>query len=74
MGIVASRHCRTSVVTASVEASNFHKIRKGYVITIFGRMNFRSNNTSIETHVLLDTEPVVEKRYRLASAFFTKCP
>ncbi|KAK1335227.1 hypothetical protein QTO34_004811 [Cnephaeus nilssonii] len=47
------------------------------VLAIFGRMNFRSNDKSVETYVLLDTEPVVdnlEKRYLLASAFFPKCP
>ena len=29
-GIVAARHCKTNIVTASVDAINFHdKIRKG---------------------------------------------
>uniref|UniRef100_A0A8I3WN50 HotDog ACOT-type domain-containing protein n=1 Tax=Callithrix jacchus TaxID=9483 RepID=A0A8I3WN50_CALJA len=40
-GIVAARHCKTNIVTASVDAINFHdKIRKGFVITISGQMTF----------------------------------
>ncbi|XP_077007599.1 cytosolic acyl coenzyme A thioester hydrolase isoform X2 [Tamandua tetradactyla] len=73
-GIVAARHCKTNIVTASVDAINFHdKIRKGYVITISGRMTFTSNK-SMEIEVLVDADPVVDslqKRYRAASAFFT---
>ncbi|XP_029395493.1 cytosolic acyl coenzyme A thioester hydrolase isoform X3 [Mus pahari] len=73
-GIVAARHCKTNIVTASVDAINFHdKIRKGCVITISGRMTFTSNK-SMEIEVLVDADPVVdnsEKRYRAASAFFT---
>ncbi|KAL2773440.1 cytosolic acyl coenzyme A thioester hydrolase isoform hBACHb [Daubentonia madagascariensis] len=73
-GIVAARHCKTNIVTASVDAINFHdKIRKGCVITISGRMTFTSNK-SMEIEVLVDADPVVDnsqKRYRAASAFFT---
>ncbi|XP_062962033.1 cytosolic acyl coenzyme A thioester hydrolase isoform X1 [Cynocephalus volans] len=73
-GIVAARHCKTNIVTASVDAINFHdKIRRGCVITISGRMTFTSNK-SMEIEVLVDADPVVdntEKRYRAASAFFT---
>ncbi|XP_006766823.1 PREDICTED: cytosolic acyl coenzyme A thioester hydrolase isoform X1 [Myotis davidii] len=73
-GIVAARHCKTNIVTASVDAINFHdKIRKGYVITISGRMTFTSNK-SMEIEVLVDADPVVDNtqpRYRAASAFFT---
>ncbi|XP_055980939.1 LOW QUALITY PROTEIN: cytosolic acyl coenzyme A thioester hydrolase [Sorex fumeus] len=73
-GIVAARHCKTNIVTASVDAINFHdKIRKGCVITISGRMTFTSNK-SMEIEVLVDADPVVndsQKRYRAASAFFT---
>lgn len=33
-GIVAARHCKTNIVTASVDAINFHdKIRKGKAAT-----------------------------------------
>ncbi|XP_028016724.1 cytosolic acyl coenzyme A thioester hydrolase isoform X2 [Eptesicus fuscus] len=73
-GIVAARHCKTNIVTASVDAINFHdKIRKGCVITISGRMTFTSNK-SMEIEVLVDADPVVDntqRRYRAASAFFT---
>ncbi|XP_053431907.1 cytosolic acyl coenzyme A thioester hydrolase isoform X3 [Nycticebus coucang] len=80
-GIVAARHCKTNIVTASVDAINFHdKIRKELswhppccVITISGRMTFTSNK-SMEIEVLVDADPVVDnsqKRYRAASAFFT---
>uniref|UniRef100_A0A2K6V0X2 palmitoyl-CoA hydrolase n=1 Tax=Saimiri boliviensis boliviensis TaxID=39432 RepID=A0A2K6V0X2_SAIBB len=59
-GIVAARHCKTNIVTASVDAINFHdKIRKG---------------VSMEIKVLVDADPVVDsskKRYQAASAFFT---
>ncbi|XP_036316817.1 cytosolic acyl coenzyme A thioester hydrolase isoform X2 [Pipistrellus kuhlii] len=73
-GIVAARHCKTNIVTASVDAINFHdKIRKGCVITISGRMTFTSNK-SMEIEVLVDADPVVDntqRHYRAASAFFT---
>ncbi|KAK1338144.1 hypothetical protein QTO34_001254 [Cnephaeus nilssonii] len=73
-GIVAARHCKTNIVTASVDAINFHdKIRKGCVITISGRMTFTSNK-SMEIEVLVDADPVVvhmQRCYRAASAFFT---
>ncbi|XP_038602373.1 cytosolic acyl coenzyme A thioester hydrolase isoform X2 [Tachyglossus aculeatus] len=73
-GIVAARHCKTNIVTASVDAINFHdKIKKGCVITISGRMTFTSNK-SMEIEVLVDADPVVDdsqQRYRAASAFFT---
>nr|KAF6460570.1 hypothetical protein HJG59_011482 [Molossus molossus] len=72
--IVAARHCKTNIVTASVDAINLHdKIRKGCIITISGRMTFTSN-TSMEMEVLVDTDPVVDnsqERYQAASAFFT---
>uniref|UniRef100_A0A7N4PH54 Acyl-CoA thioesterase 7 n=1 Tax=Sarcophilus harrisii TaxID=9305 RepID=A0A7N4PH54_SARHA len=73
-GIVAARHCKTNIVTASVDAINFHdKIRKGCVITISGRMTFTSNK-SMEIEVLVDADPVAlhsQERYRAASAFVT---
>ncbi|KAL1764125.1 cytosolic acyl coenzyme A thioester hydrolase isoform X2 [Sigmodon hispidus] len=72
-GIVAARHCKTNIVTASVDAINFHhKIWKGHVIIISGHMTFTSNK-SMEIEVLVDADPVVDhsqKRYRAASAFF----
>ncbi|XP_010563658.1 PREDICTED: cytosolic acyl coenzyme A thioester hydrolase isoform X1 [Haliaeetus leucocephalus] len=73
-GIVAARHCKTNIVTASVDAINFHeKIKKGSVITISGRMTFTSNK-SMEIEVFVDADPFVDEpreRYRAVSAFFT---
>lgn len=73
-GIVAARHCKTNIVTASVDAINFHeKIKKGCVITVSGRMTFTSNK-SMEIEVFVDADPFVDEsreRYRAVSAFFT---
>ncbi|KAM9343306.1 cytosolic acyl coenzyme A thioester hydrolase isoform 2-T2 [Pholidichthys leucotaenia] len=73
-GIVAFRHCNTNVVTASVEAINFHrKIKKGCVVTVTGRLTFVSNR-SMEIEVLVDASSLVEAgkgKYRAVSAFFT---
>ncbi|XP_030041765.1 cytosolic acyl coenzyme A thioester hydrolase isoform X2 [Microcaecilia unicolor] len=73
-GIVAARHCKTNIVTASVDAINFHrKIKKGSVLTVSGRLTFTSNK-SMEIEVFVDVDPFVDDtqgRYRAASAFFT---
>ncbi|KAM4651703.1 cytosolic acyl coenzyme A thioester hydrolase isoform 5-T5 [Discoglossus pictus] len=73
-GIVAARHCKTNIVTASVDAINFHrKIQKGCIITISGRMTFTSNK-SMEIEVFVDADTLVgdsQERYRAVSAFFT---
>ncbi|XP_027872215.1 cytosolic acyl coenzyme A thioester hydrolase isoform X1 [Xiphophorus couchianus] len=73
-GIVAARHCNTNIVTASVDAINFHrKIRKGCVVTVTGRLTFVSNR-SMEIEVLVDADSLMEKqigKYRAVSAFFT---
>ncbi|XP_071331854.1 cytosolic acyl coenzyme A thioester hydrolase isoform X3 [Trachinotus anak] len=73
-GIVAARHCSTNVVTASVDAINFHrKIKKGCVVTVTGRLTFVSNK-SMEIEVLVDASSLVETetvKYRAVSAFFT---
>ncbi|XP_052418907.1 cytosolic acyl coenzyme A thioester hydrolase isoform X1 [Carassius gibelio] len=73
-GIVAVRHCKTNIVTASVDAINFHrKIKKGCVITVSGRMTFTSNK-SMEIEVFVDADPLVEAekgKYRAVTAFFT---
>lgn len=73
-GIVAARHCKTNIVTASVDAINFHrKIKKGCVITVSGRMTFTSNK-SMEIEVFVDADPLVEAekgKYRAVTAFFT---
>ncbi|XP_051787254.1 cytosolic acyl coenzyme A thioester hydrolase isoform X3 [Erpetoichthys calabaricus] len=71
-GIIAARHCKTNIVTASVDAINFHrKIKKGCVVTVSGRMTFTSNK-SMEIEVFVDADRVFEpEKYRAVSAFFT---
>ncbi|XP_069598513.1 cytosolic acyl coenzyme A thioester hydrolase isoform X5 [Ranitomeya imitator] len=73
-GIVAARHCKTNIVTASVDAINFHrKIQKGCIITVSGRITFTSNK-SMEIEVFVDADTLVgdtQERYRAVSAFFT---
>ncbi|CAN9515804.1 unnamed protein product [Ophioblennius macclurei] len=73
-GIVAARHCNTNIVTASVDAINFHrKIKKGCVLTVTGRLTFVSNK-SMEIEVIVDATSLVEAekgKYRAVSAFFT---
>uniref|UniRef100_F6QMN5 palmitoyl-CoA hydrolase n=1 Tax=Xenopus tropicalis TaxID=8364 RepID=F6QMN5_XENTR len=73
-GIVAARHCKTNIVTASVDAIDFHrKIKKGCIITISGRMTFTSNK-SMEIEVFVDADTLVgdtQERYRAVSAYFT---
>ncbi|XP_056279659.1 cytosolic acyl coenzyme A thioester hydrolase isoform X2 [Pseudoliparis swirei] len=71
-GIVSVRHCNSNVVTASVDAINFHrKINKGCVVTVTGRLTFVSNK-SMEIEVLVDASSLVEPdKYRAVSAFFT---
>ncbi|XP_008287203.1 cytosolic acyl coenzyme A thioester hydrolase [Stegastes partitus] len=71
-GLTAFRHCRTNVVTASVDVINFHrKIKKGCVVTVTGRLTFVSNK-SMEIEVLVDASSLMEaEKYRAASAFFT---
>ncbi|XP_069774609.1 cytosolic acyl coenzyme A thioester hydrolase isoform X3 [Narcine bancroftii] len=73
-GIVAARHCKTNIVTASVDAINFHqKIEKGSVITVSGRMTFTSNK-SMEIEVFVDVDHVFKNPKEAAhavTAFFT---
>ncbi|KAK5894410.1 hypothetical protein CesoFtcFv8_011103 [Champsocephalus esox] len=73
-GIVAARHCSTNIVTASVDAINFHrKIIKGCVVTVTGRLTFASNK-SMEIEVFVDASSLMEagkEKYRAVSAFFT---
>lgn len=73
-GIVAARHCNTNIVTACVDAINFHrKIKKGSVVTVTGRMMFTSNK-SMEIEVFVDAASVMEPdhgKYRAVTAVFT---
>ncbi|XP_039251009.1 putative cytosolic acyl coenzyme A thioester hydrolase-like [Styela clava] len=77
-GICAARHCHTNVVTASMDATNFHRpIGKGCVMHLKSRPIFTSNK-SIEIEVVVDVEQVrlvdastQVQWYRACSAFFT---
>lgn len=77
-GICAARHCHTNVVTASMDATNFHKpITKGCVMHLKSRPTFTSNK-SLEIEVVVDVEKVRSVAgvtelswYRACSAFFT---
>lgn len=71
-GIVATRHCKANVVTASVEAVNFHHVVKmGLVMTITGRPVF-SSHRSLDIEVFVDCENVIEgTSFRACSAIFT---
>lgn len=72
-GLVAANHCRTNVVTVSVDAINFHRtIKLGCVLTVTGRMTFTSNK-SMEIEVFVDATSLtaVDKtKYRAVSAIF----
>eukprot|EP00794_Sanderia_malayensis_P015018 gene15018-16568_t len=71
-GITAFRHCRTNIVTASIEAVDFHApVKLGYVMTFTGRLVFTSYR-SMEIEVFVDAEDVREgKCFRCVSALFT---
>ncbi|XP_034029065.1 cytosolic acyl coenzyme A thioester hydrolase [Thalassophryne amazonica] len=73
-GIVAARHCNTNIVTAAVDAINFHrKIKKGCVVTVTGRLTFTSDK-SMEIEVFVDVCSLMnteKENYRAVSAFFT---
>ncbi|XP_033122484.1 cytosolic acyl coenzyme A thioester hydrolase-like isoform X2 [Anneissia japonica] len=73
-GCVAARHCRTNIVTASMDATNFHKtVRLGSICHLTGRATFTSNR-SLEIEVMVDTEYLLagsDVRERAVHAFFT---
>ena len=71
-GIVASRHCKTSVVTASLEAIDFlGPIFKGELVTIKGRLVFASAK-SMEIRITVEAENPKPGSLRLTNeAYFT---
>ncbi|XP_022085544.1 cytosolic acyl coenzyme A thioester hydrolase-like isoform X2 [Acanthaster planci] len=73
-GITAFKHCKTSVVTASMDAVNFHQpIPRGAVMHVIGRPTF-SSNRSIEIEVFVDMETMFHghaTEQRAVHAFFT---
>ncbi|XP_033641976.1 cytosolic acyl coenzyme A thioester hydrolase-like isoform X1 [Asterias rubens] len=73
-GITAFKHCKTTVVTASMDAVNFHQpIPRGSVMHVVGRPSFTSKH-SIEIEVFVDMETMFKghsKKQRAVHAFFT---
>lgn len=73
-GIVAAKHCRTNVVTACLDATNFYaQIRKGNVLTVHGRATFTSKR-SMEIEIVVFVESLFEKESKFVKAidsFFT---
>ncbi|XP_038061426.1 cytosolic acyl coenzyme A thioester hydrolase-like [Patiria miniata] len=73
-GITAFKHCKTSVVTASMDAVNFHEpIPRGSVMHVIGRPTFTSKH-SIEIEVFVDMESMFHghaSKQRAVHAFFT---
>ena len=71
-GMCAIRHCRTNVVTACIDAINFHEpIMNGEVVFVTARPVFTSNK-SIEIEVRCEAEGLKVGSRRVAStAYFT---
>jgi acyl-CoA hydrolase len=70
--IAASRHCKTHVTTASMDAMQFIKpIHLGWIVTIRASVN-RVWNTSMEIGVQLSAEnPLADEKYHTATAYLT---
>jgi len=70
--ICGFRHCRTSVVTASVDALHFlHPIRVGNIVSIRASVNFTAR-TSMEIGVRVDAEdPISGVKKHASSAYLT---
>jgi acyl-coenzyme A thioesterase 7 len=71
-GIVAYRHCHTNVVTASIDAIDFHQpVYKGNVITVMGRLIFTSQRSMLIEVLAMKENLLTGKKDHTASAFFT---
>eukprot|EP00996_Jenningsia_fusiforme_P001338 NODE_2225_length_1258_cov_43.287841_g2026_i0.p1 GENE.NODE_2225_length_1258_cov_43.287841_g2026_i0~~NODE_2225_length_1258_cov_43.287841_g2026_i0.p1 ORF type:complete len:356 (+),score=79.62 NODE_2225_length_1258_cov_43.287841_g2026_i0:75-1070(+) len=71
-GITAAKHCRTNVVTVSLEAIDFHEpIHVGEVVKVTAFATFTSAR-SLEIEVTVDAENVVTGQHRhcASTAFF----
>lgn len=66
------RHCRTAVVTASVDALCFHSpIKIGEIVSIKASVNY-TGKTSMEIGVRVDSEdPITGSKKHASSAYFT---
>ncbi|XP_078619180.1 cytosolic acyl coenzyme A thioester hydrolase-like [Branchiostoma floridae x Branchiostoma japonicum] len=73
-GITAARHARNRVVTASIEATNFHRpVPKGSLMHLMGRITFTSGRT-MEIEVVVDLEKMTNggvTKERAVTSFFT---
>ncbi|MHA2171670.1 MAG: acyl-CoA thioesterase [Candidatus Kariarchaeaceae archaeon] len=71
-GLVALRHCRTRVVTASIDRMSFHNpVHVGELLILKARVNF-VGRTSMEVGVRVETENLRSgNRKRTGSAFLT---
>ena len=70
--ISAQRHCSRPVVTASIDALDFHRpAYQGWVITLKSCVNFVAKS-SMEVGVSVEAEHLVKKqKYKIASAYLT---
>lgn len=70
--ISAQRHCSRPVVTARIDALDFHRpAYQGYVITLKASVNFVACS-SMEVGVYVEAEHLVQKvKFKLASAYLT---
>lgn len=70
--ICGFRHCRTAVVTASVDALSFHcPIKIGEIVSIKASVNY-TGKTSMEIGVRVDCEdPITGQKKHASSAYFT---
>jgi len=71
-GICAQRHCRKTVVTASVDALHFlNPVRLGWVVTLLATVN-HARRTSCEVGVRIEAENALTGEiFHTASAYFT---
>ena len=70
--IVANRHCRKPIVTASMEGLDFHvPIRLGYIVILKGRMHY-AGKSSMEVGVEVYSENgLTGERFHTSSAILT---
>ncbi|KAJ7370309.1 Cytosolic acyl coenzyme A thioester hydrolase [Desmophyllum pertusum] len=71
-GIVAFRHCKSNVVTASIDAIDFHApVKLSHIIHLTGRPTFTSSR-SMEIEVVVDAKDYrADESVIACSAFFT---
>lgn len=71
-GLCALRHCRTRVVTASIDRMSFlNPVRVGYLLILKARINY-VGRTSMEVEVIAETENLSNgHRLRTGIAFLT---